>query len=422
MEGLRIRVVIGAVVAGLLAGGTAAALPGDPLPGITTLTGVTTVVNGITTVTDVTVPVTVPSVPDASVPSVPSIPTVPDVTVPTVPDVTTPTVPIDDSTPLPPVPTGDALPPIVVGTVDATSQIVTTPSDAPLPGFTPTLSDVSAFGTVVQPGSQAGPEVLRLVAPDSPAVGKPVSFSIAAQDDDVPVSGVSFDFGEPGARFAEAYCRSNARAHHATFSVPYTFARAGRHVVRFELSSGACDSASRVTAGQVTVDVAQGTANVRAVTGPDVGVLTKHCPNSDILPTRSTRTKVRTATLCLLNSVRRRAGLHTLSSVKPLRRIAAEHSRDMVSRGYFDHTEPPHRTFVARLRSVGWRKTAGENIGYGTAFYATARAMMWAWMHSSGHRANILYGRFHHVGIAISIGAPSTATRQAGTYTTDFGA
>ena len=420
MEGPRRSVVIGAVIAGLAVGGTATAQIPDPGGLVTTLTtvisGVTTTVTGVTDVTtDVSLPVTTTDV------SLPTTTDVPTVTVPT------PTTPIDDTQPLPDLPGGGGLPPVVEGTVDATSQIVTTTgpdgNPPPLPGFTPTLPDVSPFGSVPDASQQAGPQVLRLITPEAPVAGQPVSFTLAAADDDAPISGVSFDFGETGARFGEAACRfSKGLSRRATFSVPYTFARSGPHVVRFELASGTCDSASRLTSGQVTVNVGQGSATIRAITGPLAGVLTHDCPNSDVLPTSRNRTRVSKATLCLLNSVRRTARLHALSSLRPLRRIAAQHSRDMVVRHYFDHTEPPGRTFVARLRTIHWNKSAGENIGYGTAYYATARAMMWAWMHSSGHRANILEPRYRYVGIAISIGAPTTSSRLAGTYTTDFGA
>jgi uncharacterized protein YkwD len=41
--------------------------------------------------------------------------------------------------------------------------------------------------------------------------------------------------------------------------------------------------------------------------------------------------------------------------------------------------------------------TVGENIAYG---YETPRALVSAWMHSAGHRANILSPHFHRIGVA----------------------
>jgi uncharacterized protein YkwD len=43
------------------------------------------------------------------------------------------------------------------------------------------------------------------------------------------------------------------------------------------------------------------------------------------------------------------------------------------------------------------------------------------WMQSPGHRANILNGRFHEIGVGLVAGAPVPGVRGAGTYTTDFG-
>jgi uncharacterized protein YkwD len=41
--------------------------------------------------------------------------------------------------------------------------------------------------------------------------------------------------------------------------------------------------------------------------------------------------------------------------------------------------------------------TAGENIAYG---YETPRALVSAWMHSAGHRANIMNPHFHRIGVS----------------------
>jgi uncharacterized protein YkwD len=139
------------------------------------------------------------------------------------------------------------------------------------------------------------------------------------------------------------------------------------------------------------------------------------------MPDRTNRTAARLATTCLLNRIRRAAGLRTLTTITALRRIAARHSRDMVIRRYFAHTGPSNETLTVRLRSIEWQGCAGENIGYGTAYYATPRAMVWAWMRSSGHRANILEPDYRYIGAAISLGTPTGATATAATYTTDFG-
>ena len=65
----------------------------------------------------------------------------------------------------------------------------------------------------------------------------------------------------------------------------------------------------------------------------------------------------------------------------------------------------------------------GENIGWGTLWEATPRAIVAAWMASPGHRANILDARFRDTAIGVSPHPPSSLARgQAGAiYTQDFG-
>jgi uncharacterized protein YkwD len=48
-----------------------------------------------------------------------------------------------------------------------------------------------------------------------------------------------------------------------------------------------------------------------------------------------------------------------------------------------------------------WR--AGENIAWGTGSYGTVRSIFTAWMHSAGHRENVL-GSFGQIGIGLRVG------------------
>jgi uncharacterized protein YkwD len=132
------------------------------------------------------------------------------------------------------------------------------------------------------------------------------------------------------------------------------------------------------------------------------------------------------ATLCLLNAERRAHGLRPLHLNRRLGRAARRHARDMVRRRYFSHTSRSGASFVERIRRTGYLRSAhswlvGENIAWGAGSWASARAVMRAWMHSAGHRRNILTGGYRQVGIGIAFGAPNGMGRSA-TYTTDFGA
>ncbi|MFJ6695744.1 sigma-70 family RNA polymerase sigma factor [Streptomyces sp. NPDC091272] len=101
----------------------------------------------------------------------------------------------------------------------------------------------------------------------------------------------------------------------------------------------------------------------------------------------------------LLNAERAKAGCGALSSNSLLRTAAQRHSEDMVTRGYFDHTNPDGDGPGERVTATGYRwSTYGENIAAGQS---TPAAVMESWMNSAGHRANILNCSFKEVGIGI---------------------
>ncbi len=65
--------------------------------------------------------------------------------------------------------------------------------------------------------------------------------------------------------------------------------------------------------------------------------------------------------------------------------------------------------------------TFGDNLAFVAGPRSTPREIVVAWMHSSGHRANILNGRFREIGIGVVFDTPSQGLTGA-TYTTTFGA
>jgi uncharacterized protein YkwD len=128
--------------------------------------------------------------------------------------------------------------------------------------------------------------------------------------------------------------------------------------------------------------------------------------------------------LCLLNFERKRHGLPPLRANGLLELIATGHSADMVARRFFDHVSPDGIDPEGRARVAGWRAGIGENIAWGTEGQGSPAAIVNGWMHSPGHRANILKPEYREIGIGISVGdGPSElrARRVAGTYTTNFG-
>ena len=96
----------------------------------------------------------------------------------------------------------------------------------------------------------------------------------------------------------------------------------------------------------------------------------------------------------------------------------------MVKRRFFDHVSPGGGTMMDRIKAAGWAPSgswsAGENIAWGSGSLATPASIVNGWMHSAGHRANILNGSFSQIGIGIAAGAPQGGIRGGGTYVTDF--
>jgi uncharacterized protein YkwD len=149
------------------------------------------------------------------------------------------------------------------------------------------------------------------------------------------------------------------------------------------------------------------------------------CSSSHAKVRKESIRRARDATLCLINRARSRHNLPPLKLNRKLSRAARQHSRDMVRRQYFAHNSLDGRSPFTRMRATryvprnaSW--TLGENIGWGQGPLGEPIALMRAWMHSPGHRANILSRRFRDVGIGIVVGAPVHG-RTGATYTTDFG-
>ncbi|HET6509383.1 MAG TPA: CAP domain-containing protein [Baekduia sp.] len=145
------------------------------------------------------------------------------------------------------------------------------------------------------------------------------------------------------------------------------------------------------------------------------------CPDADV---SASAPGAVSATLCLLNKERTSRGLGSLSESSTLDKAADRFAGDMVARRFFDHVSPGGGTFMDRIKAAGWTPsgswTAGENIAWGTGSLSTPASIVDGWMHSPGHRANILNGAFTQIGIGIADGAPRGGVDDGGTYVTDF--
>lgn len=93
-----------------------------------------------------------------------------------------------------------------------------------------------------------------------------------------------------------------------------------------------------------------------------------------------------------INAERAQRGERWLSLDPELSKSARKHTREMVDRNLLYHTTSTD----LRRRVSGW-VSLGENVGVG----GTVDSLHRAFMNSPGHRHNILYPSFAHVGIGV---------------------
>ena len=117
-------------------------------------------------------------------------------------------------------------------------------------------------------------------------------------------------------------------------------------------------------------------------------------------------------TFALHNDARRDRKLRAFCVHPDLQQAARKHTRDMIRRSYFSHiTRGTNDGPYDRIRRHGYRYCA-ENIGYN----CTPGRMFNAWMNSSGHRSNILNGKYREIGIGAAEKGPINTM-----FTVDFG-
>jgi len=102
--------------------------------------------------------------------------------------------------------------------------------------------------------------------------------------------------------------------------------------------------------------------------------------------------------LSLHNAERKKARRPALKLNAKLSAAAQKYAEYLYRAGKFSHTADG-RTPWQRITATGYRyKAAGENLAKG---YPNAKAVTNAWMHSSGHRANILNSSYTEVGFGV---------------------
>ncbi|MEY2441129.1 MAG: hypothetical protein QOJ46_555 [bacterium] len=266
----------------------------------------------------------------------------------------------------------------------------------------------------------------------TPRVGQLSFLTVGAFDPSQRVSGLQVRFGEPRGLAGISACRLRGLAIARSpirLRLPYIFRGAGRHRVTIIVLSGGCSG--RLTRRTMTIDVdvssgrpaRQAFAATGGAAKPGArAAVAGSCANTFLRPTNSaaSRLKVATAILCLVNVERARKGLEQLKPSRILAVAAAEHSKDMLKRRFFEHAGPGGPSLQARLERIRYGgTTTGENIANGSNF--NAKLVVQAWMNGPPPKANILAPRLRFLGVGIAVGIPVTPGDPGSTYTQEFG-
>jgi uncharacterized protein YkwD len=148
------------------------------------------------------------------------------------------------------------------------------------------------------------------------------------------------------------------------------------------------------------------------------------CASASANPSGANLGLIQGVILCLLNQERQAHGLGPLRSNSRLGKASKQMAVLMVKERFFAHDTPDGRSLLDRVKPTGYVKGSwqlGENLAWGSGVLATPRSIVNSWMNSPGHRANILHGAFHDIGIGIRLGAPEQGLSGGATYVTDFG-
>jgi hypothetical protein len=112
----------------------------------------------------------------------------------------------------------------------------------------------------------------------------------------------------------------------------------------------------------------------------------------------------RVGTIKFTNQARQDNGsLPALTENKQLDLDAQNKLRDMFARQYFEHVAPDGKGPADQAKAAGYEYVLiGENLALGN--FKNDQTLVDAWMHSPGHRANILNAKYQEIGVAVGQG------------------
>jgi uncharacterized protein YkwD len=125
------------------------------------------------------------------------------------------------------------------------------------------------------------------------------------------------------------------------------------------------------------------------------------------------QTRAENAIVAQVNRMRRSHGLGAVRIDGRLARVARAHSLSMLR-----HDVLSHGAFAVRLRRTGPRRRFGETLAWAPGRSGSARTVVSLWMHSPPHRAVLLDGSLHRVGVGRWLGA--MGAQRGAAITADF--
>jgi uncharacterized protein YkwD len=135
-------------------------------------------------------------------------------------------------------------------------------------------------------------------------------------------------------------------------------------------------------------------------------------PNPGVAPatarcaTPARASSMSSSVVAQVNAQRKAAGLPALRPSAKLTKAAQSHACDNAARGSYSHVGSDGSDLGARIRRTGYKiRVAAENTGLG---FDDPTRLVDFWMHSPGHRANILNPRVTEVGVGLADGTRPT--------------
>lgn len=126
-------------------------------------------------------------------------------------------------------------------------------------------------------------------------------------------------------------------------------------------------------------------------------------------PLERPTTAFEAAIVSAMNRERVAHGLTPLDVNVRLEAAADDRIADMFEKRYFSHVSPDGIQPWSWVDERGYSyREVGENLALG---YPSADSIVDGWMHSPGHRANVLGAHFREVGVAVSQASPANGYR-----------